>query len=537
MNNRKGLTLIELIIAIAIGSIVITTAYNILFLGLKGHSSTFKSFQNQSDVRYAIEITNNAIKFSTVGFAVTKDDFKPKLNSSGNVEGLVKPWNYIGLGPDKKSIVHYKYEGIDDKTGKYKIIVLAKGLENLSYELKFDKVKENQEDKLIKYILKINNNGKEETITTEVEAINAIHVIDWGDAKKPAIALAYRTEETPEIHRKPIAAMSMVLDTSGSMKWGMNGQGTKITQDNPERLSLLKKTLTHENSGLFSILNESDVYISLIPFSNNANITKGNYVNVKDEEAMKFHNVKLEDEKNILKKMVSSLTAEGGTNTGDGMRRAYHQLLKFNNEKYDSPYNLNKNQEVKNYMIVLVDGVTTFGSRNVNYSSYSGYTINEFIKDERDILGGYIMERTNRLGHKTYSWTVDLRYGNNRKAIGHGSELDKSHGENYVREIGEMIQDAKLNSKLLIDQAFVIGYSNATKRINGKDVYYELESLTNIAKSLGIDVNLNEANEKFKDNEFVFVATDKDSLKEAFENIGGYIKEELWQIEGPRLNP
>ena len=377
---------------------------------------------------------------------------------------------------------------------------------------------------MIKYILKVKNDGHENVISTEVEAINVLHIIDWGDAKKPAIALAYRTEETPEIYKKAVAAMSMVLDTSGSMKWNMDGGNP--TSSKPSRISLLQNTLNENDKGLFSILDKSDVFISLIPFSNNANITKNNYNNVTDEEAIKFHNVKVEDDKNKLKNMVNTLTADGGTNTGDGMRRGYHQLIKLNDEKRDK-YSLNVNQEIKNYMIVLVDGVTTFGSRNVKvqynwFPLYTVYTAKEFITDDKDILDGYLM------GEGTYKRVGPINEGDNRKAIGNGAELDENHGEAYVKKIGEEIQNTKLNYKPLIDQAFVIGYSN-------KDS--ELQSLTNIATSLGIEVNSNEANEKFENNDFVFVATDKDSLEKAFENIGGYINEELWQIEGPRLNP
>ena len=62
MDKKKGFTLIELIIAMGIGLMVMIIAYNVLFVGIKGHSNTLKSFEEQSDIRYAIETTNNAIK-------------------------------------------------------------------------------------------------------------------------------------------------------------------------------------------------------------------------------------------------------------------------------------------------------------------------------------------------------------------------------------------------------------------------------------------------------------------------------------------
>ena len=531
MDKKKGFTLIELIISMGIGLIVMIIAYNILFVGIRGHSNTLKSFEEQSDIRYAIENTNNAIRFSTVGFAVTGDDFKPTIEN-GDVKGIVKPWNYIGLGPDKKSIVHYKYVPIDDKTGYYKMDVLAKGLDNLTYDLKFTKPEESQESKIIRYILNVNSKGKSETIATEVEAINALHIIDWGDAKNPSVALAYRTEETPEIHKKPVAAISMVLDTSGSMDRAMDGTTTSVSS--LKRLSILKNTLNDQQDGLFSIFNESDVFVSLVPFSTNANIPHKNYNNrFTKEVASKFYNVK--NEKTTLENMLKELVADGGTNTGDGLRRAYYQLVDFNKDK-NSKYGLDSNQKVKNYIIVLVDGVTTAGSANVIaiqrwswFNSWWEGRFVSFIKDSNDInkdfyrtldSGAYRLVNGNFPGSKS------------RNPVGHGGELDTIYGEPYVQKIGQMIKNSKM-----IDQAFVIGYSNATKIDNGKIVYHELESLTNIARSLGITVGDNEASEKFKNNDFVFVATDKESLKEAFTNIGGYINEELWQIEGPKLKP
>ena len=534
MNKRKGFTLIELIIAISIGLMVMVIAYNILFIGIRGHSSTFRSFENQADIRYAIETTNNAIRFSTVGFMVTEDDFKPVVEN-GEIKELVKPWNYIGLGPDKKSIVHYKYVSIDGKTGYYKMDVLTHGLEDLIYDLKFTKPSETQEDKIIRYMLKVSNNRKSDTIATEVEAINALHIIDWGDAKKPAIALAYRTEETPEIHKKPVAAISMVLDTSGSMNWGMNGEGTTTTGingNNPVRLSLLKNTLNDPNGGLFSIFKESDVYVSLVPFSYNANMPHSNY-NSKDVNRIdlsSFYNVKISDEKNKLQTMVNALTADGATNTGDGMRRAYYQLKKFNENK--SSYELNSKQQVKNYMVVLVDGVTTAGSANINIRRNGYGYFDNFLTSMED-LGIFYTNNRNLSG---YGWLAGKHpsgytyYLTNQKhSVGNGVSLDITYGEPYVQKIGEMIQGSKI-----IDQAFIIGYSNAKDRY-GK--FYELESVTNIARSFGITVGDNEANEKFINNDFVFVATDRESLREAFENIGGYINEELWQIDGPKLKP
>lgn len=517
MNSRKGFTLIELIIALTIGTIVIITTYNILFTGTRIQSKTIESYENQADIRYSIETTNNAIRFSSVGFLVTEDDFKPKIKN-GKLRGLVKPWNYIGLGPDGKSIMHYQYVPINKDNGEYKTEVLAEALEDMNYNMQFTKDQDGLNKNIIKYILTINENGKKNILSSEVDAINSLHVINWGDVSNPAVALAYRTEETPEINKKPMASIAMVLDTSGSMNWGMDGKDSTINKDNQRRITLLKETLNDKSEGLFSILSETESNVCLVPFATNANTSN------------EFYNINIESKKDILEGMVTSLSADGGTNVGDGMRRAYYRLKSFN-EKPE-----NANREKKNYIVILVDGVTTYASANIfiTQDTHGGVWYGE--KDT-------FIENDIKVGNQTYTSNYEIsgnrlikdqkyKLAKNDKlprVIGDGGKLDVEYGEEYVKLIGKNIQNSNL-----VDQAFVIGYSNAKDK-DGK--FHELESVTNIARSLGIAVEDSEASEKFTNNEFVFVASDRKSLNDAFKNIGGYINEDLWQVQGPKLSP
>ncbi len=527
--RKRGFTLIELIVTIAIASVLMLVAYNILFTGLRGFSETRTSFEEQTDVRYAVEVTNNAVKFATAGFAVTEDDYKPVLTGGGDVTGLVKPWNYIGLSPGKDAIVHYVFKSDGTGGGTYDQQVLATAEPGSSYALIFKKETPAQTDKILKYTLTYTRGARTEAITTELEAINALHIIDWGDAAKPAVAIAYRTDETPEINKRPVASLAMVLDTSGSMAWGMNGQGTSttgVTGSNPVRLSLLKNTLTDSSDGLFTVLEDAEAYVGLVPFSQNANIPHGNYAYYGGYDPSKFYNTR--NDKATLSALVNLLNTGGATNTGDGLRRAYYQLKKFNSEK--TSYGLQSDQPVKNYMVVLVDGVTTVGSaRLAVYRDWWVYygSFKRFITEDGNINNTLFSSRSGSY----YRVTMNQFNGNiGAYPAGHGSQLDETYGEPYVRAVGTMMASGTPK----IDQCFVIGYSNYKDAYGD---YPELESVVNIAKALGIDVDASEADEKFINNEFVFIASDRESLKEAFDNIGGYINEALWQIEGPRLNP
>ncbi len=94
-----------------------------------------------------------------------------------------------------------------------------------------------------------------------------------------------------------------------------------------------------------------------------------------------------------------------------------------------------------------------------------------------------------------------------------------------MEEIGDLIHDS---TSIDIEKTFVIGYSNRSS---------DLEGVKEIAEALDIVVLSTDPGENYINNDSVFIATDKDSLSNAFEIIGNYINEDLWQVSGPKLNP
>ncbi len=62
INNKKGVTLIELIIVIAILSIVIIMGYSVYFFGIKNFTTQTSSLNNQSNVRYAVSLISKEIR-------------------------------------------------------------------------------------------------------------------------------------------------------------------------------------------------------------------------------------------------------------------------------------------------------------------------------------------------------------------------------------------------------------------------------------------------------------------------------------------
>lgn len=482
---NKGITLIELILVISLISIITLLGFNIFKFGFKAQKMTDKEYQIQSEMRVASTKINNYIRYSTAIFTI--EDFGEFSVTNG--------WNYLMVSEDGREIVEYIY---NPENESYKKNILVAAQENIKYKLEFMKENPYYIDKLLKFTLNgyyINEDGSEEVITiqSEVEALNSLQVIDKGNKNQISTILAYRDDKRPLAAE---AAITMVLDTSGSMDRNMyNKEANNLDE---KRINILRR---EANKLIENFSQMQNIYLSLVPFSTSAN-NPGDFLNVYEN--------KLE-----LQKFINSaaLNPGGGTNTGDGMRRAYYKIKDFNNDSNK------RNVDINNYMIILVDGVTTFASVTKpsenhdvkkckqifsdRYKYFNGkkyffkdswfttsyyYRFEDYIKDNRDIEWG--TEEVN-------VWSGNL--------WGFGNEIDED-GEEYVEKIGEIIE--KYPQKIKV---YVIGFSAITS---------DLESLNNIANATGA----------LK----VFKAGNDEELESIFEEIKEDIFRDLWHISGPR---
>lgn len=62
INNKKGVTLIELIIVLSILAVVITLGYSIFIFGIKNFTIQTANANNQSNVRYATSFISKEIR-------------------------------------------------------------------------------------------------------------------------------------------------------------------------------------------------------------------------------------------------------------------------------------------------------------------------------------------------------------------------------------------------------------------------------------------------------------------------------------------
>ncbi len=474
MKNDKGLTLVELIIAMGIMSLIFLVSGSFLMFGSKTHKKTSDEFEIQSIVRILAADISNSIRKSTATFTLYKTD---DVNFSDK-------WNYIMVSKDKKRVVSHKWN-VDQKQHIQSTIMDE--VDGATFRIEFTKNKNDKTSNLLNFKIIANINGQERVVDSGLEGLNTLQIIDK-PGKHISNTIAYRLDSRPTGIAQSQAAVAMVLDRSGSMARNMNSEVDHSKTNKPpinnmpvekQRIFKLQK---EANSLLDNLAKNSNIYISLHPFSSHANGYK-DMVPAKGNTGMIPAKGNTE-KKGILTDTIDSMKAEGGTNTGDGMRRAYHSIRRFNETK-----NMTKN--TKNFMIILVDGVTTFSS------VHQVTPINYIIGD-------------NNIGD---TWLDDSRYYKsfykNGVYYGAGSSLD-TVGTNYVTLIGNMIKNYKSTFGEGI-KVYVIGFTNVKEE---KDSLNAIVAATsNRGKS--------------------YEAGDEEALRDIFELIQRDINDSLWHIGGP----
>lgn len=462
--NRKAFTLIELIIFMALLSVVIAAAYSLLQFSNVSFSMSVTEYNEQAAIRLALEKVNSTIRYSSALFTIPGTSFR-----QGN---LTANWNYIGIenvvvtppangnpAVMGSQIVQYTYDTVNE-THIATILIPARA--GVTYKFLFKKINSADTDNLLQFTVEAFTNGSSNpniTITSELAALNALQVVDFGTSINQAVAIAYRTDERT---KNVVGHVAMVLDTSGSMAWTLSGQviGGGGGGGGTSRIQILKTEATKLINGFAQ---EDNIDIALVPFSTSAN------------NPFSFKNSRTQTQ--TLLNNLNSFQAVGGTNTGDGIRRAYQAL-----QSYIPPNGV----KASNYMIILVDGVTTFASvfSNSNRDYYTGTgNVNEGYLDRND------------------------PFNINGQIVGNGSNLDPK-GTAYVNLIGSLVKSNNFA------KVYVIGFSSLSA---------DLGSVSDIANACGASV----------DN--VFRAGSSEDLNRVLSEIGQDIVNDLWYLQGPDL--
>lgn len=503
MNKRKGLTLVELILTISLLSVIIIAATNIITFTTRGHQATIDEYDIQSNIRIVSQKVNTVIRDSSAVFILHRD----------NANNLTPEWNYLMINPEKDKLINYIW---NPTTNSHDISELFPSAEGVTLDLEY--IKENTMDvnRLLKFNLAVEGLGEARTIETEIESKNSLQIVDRSYSRE-ANTLAYRIDERIDEVSNSQAVVGMVLDKSGSMNRRMDGSSSINNNHNNtfyhSRIKLMKQEAVRLVEDLADYPN---VYISINPFDSTANASKD----------------MLNAEQNLetnpgLKNIINDLSANGGTNTGDGIRRAYYKIKEFNELQE------NTTKTNKNFMIILVDGVTTYGSIHENVTqdiietethhgqTYS-YNGREYMFSHSEVKYIWGWSRTyyyyKRSPYTTYvlgnNSIVNSKASNNTlyssgRYFGNGSNLD-SYGTEYVERIGELVQNYKQGTNEEI-KVYVIGFSNVTA---------DYGSLEDIAMATTGDT-------------VYYEAGSVEALEAIFSGIQKDISDALWHIGGP----
>lgn len=337
--NRKGFTLLELVVVITIIGLIGASVTSLLLFGLDVYGMANRDFQIQSDMRLALEQTNKMVRFAKALFAVPGVDY------------LDDEWNYIGLNADRTQIINYQW---NPETESHTATPMVGPYPGVTFNIGFYKEDNMQKDNSIKvYFEMFHGDGtvKRFNIQTGYEALNSLQVVDYGTALMPATALAYRSDEFHYENYLLKVNITLILDVSGSMNSALNGNSTSVIAN--RRISILKD----KTRGLIEAFSQNsnddvEINIALVPFSTSANSVRV-FRNVKTQKATLLSDV------DSLCMSGSTQNCVGGTNIGDGMRRAYYRLMERTQAQINDTSET-RDVKIKNYNIILSDGDVTY---------------------------------------------------------------------------------------------------------------------------------------------------------------------------------
>lgn len=491
IKNKKGFTLIELVLVVSILSIFILVSSNAILLMFKSHSQTYGEYDLQSSARIISKQVGETIKYSQAVFAVP-------IEYVEDVNKMDPEWEFIALSPDKRSVLNYKY---NTSLGQHEATVLLAPQDNIEYEIIFEKRSASEEVvggetvfhnesvlyySILAHSLIKNDEGnwvrgsQKIVMESEVKALNALQVVDKGTALSPAVALAYRKDDqTYGEGRSHVVKVALILDRSGSMDWI---PGVDNDTSGTSRMTYLKKALIGGGlNGQSGMIAQFAVYpnfeISIVPFSNRAQ----SFIN--STTGQPFFNAQLN--KADIVSIINNLSASGSTNTGDGIRRAFYNLKNFSVSGYNS------NVEEHDFTIILVDG----DSNAFSYSDYTedGYNIWPWGWIVTDRNYNYILDSDIYYNDTSSTWRTD------------------ESGFGYVSRIGQ---------KIITEENY--------------DGTYYLIGYVNDENSAGVE-NIRQALNIPEDRKFMYSDPNFD-LNEVFANIATDIMAKTWLVTGPQIN-
>jgi exported protein of unknown function len=517
MVKKKGFTLIEIVVVLAIMGIGFLVVNNVFSLVINTNKIANNEFDLQSNMRIVSENLNQKIRFSPAVFTLKKETFeKPKKSgwryfgiedvkdSSGNITGK-QVVEYIPVIEkeeivDGETVITYKSTGT---AADHNRKVLINNINDVDINMYFDKNMSNKNSKLLDFVIEgvtKDSLRRKMTISTKLQALNAMVVEHEGN---PAVAIAYRDEvpgKRVKGTQEAYAIITLTLDISGSMNYNLNGH--RPTPTNPSRIKILNEKTNKLIADLKSAGDK--IYIRIIPYDTR--------VDGYDKSLPEFQNIKGVNFRN--------LSAGGGTNTGEALLKAYEMLSN------KSP-NIPTGSKVNYYNILLTDGepqsetrYVLRGDRSGPYSSYPAQDMNNMYHSE-DVKKwwslGTVYDYTNYYFFRD-KWTSTLYNSSNYYGTKSGSVI---YGMKYVKRIAkDYISTSPLGIK-----SYVIGFGAGNDRLSKEIASY----------CVGHDSMVNAPLNKDGKSAY-YSATSSEQLDIVYSELTEIIKGDMWHVMGPYDN-
>lgn len=361
---RKGLTLVETVAAAGLLSLVIYVAASAIGFSTSVGKKGVDEFELQSALRSSGETITNTIRDSSAIFTIPASSYR-----EGN---LTDGWSYFGVeqvtsgGKTKSVITSYTYDfGAEKHVRK----VVYEPPAGVRVKCEFVKNEPYSDNNLLEFSIVAVNEEDENIygeVNSEVNALKALQVVDWGTELDRASAIAYRKTDMLNISSTS-GNVVFVLDCSGSMEWNM--KGSTIKNDtvfyNEARTNIMRRAT---QVFIEKLASSPRIYMSYVTYSS--------YVGAKKnvESVSAFSNV-FENKNtllNIFKPVYSNeinhasqpIYANGSTNTGDGIRIGIYHLKK------KSETDKNQGKKTVNFLVVLTDGDSNRVTKKKNNRYY-----------------------------------------------------------------------------------------------------------------------------------------------------------------------
>lgn len=319
--RKRAFTMIELIIAMTITSVLIVLAFNVLAIFRKAAGQGVSLYTAQTDIRRSVTSISDKLRNAGQVYILPEKFFNPD-------KALPLDFSFIGVEivNGKKVLVNYVLK--EDGSGHDRTVIAEADID-ATFRLELEK---NGDDLTgIKIIIDSASGGKQE-VTTSVKSLNASHITDWS-AGEDGICIAYSPDPDASIKIKETpasgggAVISFVLDCSGSMGWLMDQDVTAQTPGETRAYYLRvagKKFID-------KLSEYPNVYLGVQGFDSEAYFKyHKQLLNLSDASSQTFY-AELFDANafaNGTNKHADMLPIGSGTNIGDGLRMGYHTMVK-----------------------------------------------------------------------------------------------------------------------------------------------------------------------------------------------------------------